>query len=174
MLKIDLTDPACFARAYRDHRARAFSIANRVLRDPAAAEDVVQDVFAEIWSRPRAFDARRGSLSTYIGVLARCRAIDQQRSRKAREAALARAAAAEPPPDPHESPAETTIRADERGRTLRALDELPAEQRDAVLLNFGGGLTVPEIARVTGIPLGTAKSRVRLGLRKSRTLLEAA
>jgi RNA polymerase sigma-70 factor (ECF subfamily) len=163
-----------FARAYRDHRARAHSIANRVLRDPAAAEDVVQDVFAEIWARPRSFDARRGSVSTYIGVLTRSRAIDHQRTRKAREAALARVVAAEPPPDPHESPAEATIRADERGRALRALDELPAEQRDAVLLNFGGGLTVPEIARITGIPLGTAKSRVRLGLRRSRTLLEAA
>jgi RNA polymerase sigma-70 factor, ECF subfamily len=66
------------------------------------------------------------------------------------------------------------IRAELRENTLRALARLPAAQRDAVLLSYGRGLTVPEVARLTGVPLGTAKSRLRLALRRTRALLEPA
>ena len=69
MCNFDLTDPAVFARTYREHRDLAFTAANAVLRDAGAAEDVVQDVFLRIWSRPRSFDPSRGSLATYIAVI---------------------------------------------------------------------------------------------------------
>jgi RNA polymerase sigma-70 factor (ECF subfamily) len=174
MLRYDLTDQAAFAGAYREHRARAFAAANGVLRDAAAAEDVVQEVFLQLWSRPQAFDESRGSLGTYVAVMARSRAIDVRRARRARDAATERAAHAEPAAPARDTTAERAISADLSSRALRVLEQLPAEQRDVMLLNYGRGLTVPEIARLTGVSLGTAKSRVRLGLRRTRALLEPA
>ncbi len=174
MCKIDLADPAAYARVYRDHRDLAFTAANAVLRDAAAAEDVVQDVFLRVWSRPRSFDPSRGSLATYIAVMARSRAVDQWRSRQTRAAALERVAAAEQSPEARDATADHVIRTDMRGRALRAIDSLPAAQRDALLLSYAKDLPVAEVATLTGAPLGTAKGRIRLGLRRTRTLLETA
>src|SRR3954449_2050239 len=89
---MNLQDPAQFARAYRQHRPAMFAAAQRVLRDQAAAEDVVQDVFTSLWRKPGRFDARRGSLATYLTLLAHSRAVDRWRSRSARAAALERTA----------------------------------------------------------------------------------
>lgn len=174
MSRPDLADPSDFAEAYRRHRRQAFVAADCVLNDAAAAEDVVQEVFLRIWSRPRMFDATRGSLEAFIAVTARSRAIDMLRSRKRREAAIARAGAADPPLEAHDAIVDEAIRAELRENALRVLAQLPAAQRDAVLLSYGRGLTVPEIARLTGVPLGTAKSRLRLALRRTRALLEPA
>jgi RNA polymerase sigma-70 factor (ECF subfamily) len=146
-----------------------------VLRDEAAAEDVVQDVFMHLWRRPSAFDPSRGSLTSYVSMLARSRALDRWRTRTARDSAVERSAAeARVNQSDHESAAEPVIRRESSMRLLGALEELPTDQRDAVLLAYGRGLTAPEIARATNIPLGTAKSRVRLGLRKARESLHAA
>jgi RNA polymerase sigma-70 factor (ECF subfamily) len=174
VFKLNLADPADFAEAYRRHRRRAFVAADCVLHDAAAAEDVVQEVFMRIWSRPRMFDARRGSLETFITLTARSRAIDLLRSRGRRDAAIARAGEAAREPDDHDTVPDQAIRAELRASTLRAIAQLPPAQREAVLLNYAGGLTVPEIAQRTGVPLGTAKSRVRLALRQTRAVLDAA
>jgi RNA polymerase sigma factor (sigma-70 family) len=77
---MSLSNPEAFERAYREHRAAAFAAAVHVLRDAAAAEDVVQDAFMQLWNRPGAFDDRRGSLRGYITLLARSRAIDRWRA----------------------------------------------------------------------------------------------
>src|SRR3954468_4013406 len=82
--------PHAFEHAYREHRPRAFGTALAVLRDHAAAEDVAQDVFAHLWRRPAAFDPSRGSLPSYVTMLARSRAIDRLRTRSARDAAVDR------------------------------------------------------------------------------------
>jgi RNA polymerase sigma-70 factor (ECF subfamily) len=146
-----------------------------VLRDEAAAEDVVQDVFTDLWRRPGIYDASRGSLPRYVAMLARSRALDRWRSRTAREAALERSARQSPSADEvAESAAEPVIRHERSSRLLDALGELPPEQREAVLLAYGGGLTSREIARAARVPLGTAKSRVRLGLEKAREELDVA
>ena len=164
-----LRDPRRFERAYREHRPRAFSAALAVLRDPAAAEDVVQDVFAELWRRPQAFDERRGSLRSYVTLLARSRAVDRWRSRGAREWAAERLAAMSGGDLPHErSAAERVIERESSARVVSIVDRLPAGQREAVLLAFGRELTAGEVAEAVGVPLGTAKSRVRLGLARMR------
>ena len=75
----DLRDPHTFDDAYRRYRPEAFAAALRVLRDPVAAEDVVQEVFAQLWRRPQFYDERRGSLGGYVALLARSRAIDHWR-----------------------------------------------------------------------------------------------
>lgn len=171
----DLRDPAQFDDAYRQLSPLAFSAANRVLRDAAAAEDVVQDVFIQLWRRPHTFDARRGSLQRYVAMLARSRAMDRWRTRAARESAVERSAQeTRATTTAQEDAAAPVIRRDGSQRLLHALDDLPSDQREAVLLAYGRGLTAREIARVARVPLGTAKSRVRLGLQKARESLAAA
>ncbi len=171
----DLRDPRRFNEAYRQLAPLAFAAANRVLRDAAAAEDVVQDVFVQLWLRPSAYDPARGALSRYVAMLARSRAMDRWRSRSARDAAVERSAQETLlRPGTQESAAEPVIRRERSTRVLRALDELPSDQREAVLLAYGRGLTAQEIARAARVPIGTAKSRVRLGLQKAREGLVAA
>ena len=171
----DLRDPNSFQAAYEQLAPRALAAANQVLRDQAAAEDVVQDVFMQLWLKPDSFDPDRGSLASYVTMMARSRALDRWRSRSARDAAVERSAdQVRTEYSDQESAAEPVIRRERSRRLLGALDGLPGDQRDALLLAYGRGLTAHEIATVTGIPLGTAKSRVRLGLRKVRENLVAA
>ena len=172
----DLKDPRQFDDAYRQLAPQAIAAANRVLRDESAAEDVVQDVFMQLWLRPGSYDASRGPLSAYVTMMSRSRALDRWRSRSARDAAVERTkeevrlngAAAEEAAD------ERVIRRDRNRRLAGAIKGLPAEQRDALLLAYGRGMTATEIAEATATPLGTAKSRLRLGLRKTRESLSAA
>jgi len=168
-----LASHAGFSDAYRAHRQLAFSVAQRVLRDAAAAEDVVQDVFTALWRDPSKFDPRRGSLPGYVAVMARSRAVDRVRSRNAGAAAVERLGVRDDTDrgGVEESPGERVVARDEAGRVLAAVGDLPPAQRDAMLLAYGRGLTTAEIARAAGVPLGTAKSRLRLGLRRTREAL---
>ena len=174
MTVTDLRDVRQFNEAYRRFAPLALASANRVLHDEAAAEDVVQDVFMQLWLKPASFDPARGSLTSYVTMLARSRAVDRWRTRTARDAAVERSAdEARIHSADHESAAEPVIRRERSSKLLGALGELPEDQRDALLLAYGRGLTAQEIATATNIPLGTAKSRVRLGLRKARETLQA-
>jgi RNA polymerase sigma-70 factor, ECF subfamily len=169
----DLSTPAGLAGAFREHARAAFAAAVRVLGDAAAAEDVVQDVFLTLWREPQKFDGARGSLRTYVAMMARSRALDRVRTRGARAAAVERLQHEQGVgPRSEEAPDEAVLRRDGAARALRALRELPAPQREAVALSFAGGLSAREIAATTGVPLGTAKSRLRLGLVKARERLE--
>jgi RNA polymerase sigma-70 factor (ECF subfamily) len=175
MFPSELHDLSKFSDTYRKLAPLALASANRVLRDEAAAEDVVQDVFVQLWQRPDSYDPARGSLSSYVSMLARSRALDRWRTRSARESAVERAEIeARAITQPTESAAEPVIRRESSRTLLEVLETLPGDQRDALLLAYGRGLTVQEIARVKEVPLGTAKSRVRLGLRKARATMAAA
>src|SRR4051794_41543561 len=117
----DLNDPRQFDAAFRDLAPVAFASANRVLRDEALAEDVVQDVFVHLWRRPGAYDPARGSLPHYVAMLARSRATDRWRSRSAREAAVERSTSeVRARPDAQESAAEPVIRRERSRRGVRA------------------------------------------------------
>jgi len=171
----NLNTPAGFDMSYEELYPLAVATAQRVLRDQAAAEDVAQDVFVALWRKPQAYDAKRGSLRSYVTLMARSRALDRWRTRQAREAAVDRSAVEQRMRhSDEESAAEPVLRRDRSRHILDALDSLPGEQREAVLLAFGRGLTAQEIARAVGVPLGTAKSRVRLGLERARAELQAA
>jgi RNA polymerase sigma-70 factor, ECF subfamily len=171
-----LSDPAGFERAYDQHSRGVYRAAYRVLGSSAQAQDVVQDVFLKLWREPGKFDARRGELGSYLRLMARSRALDTWREGQAANRASDRlkvdVALDEGRPD--ERPA---VAAEREGqwRTLRdALRGLPAVQREAVVLAYWGGLTAEQIARRSNVPLGTAKSRVRLGLARLRLDFEAA
>lgn len=170
---LDLRDPQIFERAYAEHRPRAYAAALGVLREPRAAEDVVQDVFAELWRRPRSFDGRRGSLRSYVAMLARSRALDRWRSQHAGQGAVERLAARTQ--EVHEPPAaDAVIARDGARRALKLVDGLPPAQREAVLLTVAKGMTAGEVAQASGVPVGTVKSRIRIGLAKMRATAEAA
>jgi RNA polymerase sigma-70 factor, ECF subfamily len=169
----DLRDPEAFSATYRRLAPAAHAAALAVLRDREAAQDVVQDVFCALWTRPDAYRPERGSLTTFVQVMARSRALDRLRARAAARAALTRGAhEARAQPTSAEPPSETVIRRDSARAVLRALDRLPDGQRAAVLLHHVGGLTDGELARATQVPLGTAKSRIRLGTLRARDAVQ--
>ncbi len=170
-----LTSTSGFSAAYREHYSLAFSAAYRVLSDGAAAEDVVQDVFTTLWRDPRKFDPARGNLPGYVAMMARSRAVDRVRSRNAGSAAVDRLGVREADREEGvETPADAVVRREDAGRVLAAVAELPAPQRDAVLMAYGRGLSTAEIAQASGVPLGTAKSRLRLGLQRTRQAVAPA
>src|SRR5919107_3839917 len=171
-----LSDPAAFARIYDEHSGGVYGPALRVLGNPATAQDVAQDVFLRFWRNPGRFDARRGDLGAYLRLMARSRALDLWRTGQAAGRATDRMkiAAGVDEPRPEEQPLVEAERNDRRRALRAALGTLPEAQREAVVLAYWGGLTADEIARRAGVPLGTAKSRVRLGLQRMRAELERA
>jgi len=173
---MDLRDPAQFSRAYDEYHRVVFATAQRVLNDHALAGDVVQDVFLRLWRRPQAFDPARGDLGTYLRLLARSRAVDLWRENQSRGRATDRfkVVVAEEEPRPGDRPEEELARDTERRAVRSALRGLPASQREALVLAYWGGMTAEQIAVRERIPLGTAKSRIRLGLAKLRGSEELA
>ena len=167
---MDLREPTTFSRVYRDHAAEVEAIARRVLGDRAQAEDVVHDVFLRLWMNPRAYQPARGDVGAYLRVLARSRAIDARRSLGAatRAGERFRAVAADGELHGVEAPLASTEARDMRRELGLALRTLPDTQREAVVLAYWGDLPDHQIARRAGVPLGTAKSRIRLGLRRLR------
>ncbi len=163
-------EESALAEIYDQYASFVYGLALRVIGDPRAAEDVSQDVFVGLWERPAAFDPDRGSLRTWLATLAHRRAVDYVRREEARRRRAERdAARAVTAPDVEEMA--TAMVAAERVRA--ALDVLPSEQRRAIQLAYFGGKTYRQVAEVLGIPEGTAKSRLRLGLRRIAEALEA-
>jgi len=163
-------DDSALREVYDQYASFVYGIAVRVIGDPRAAEDVSQDVFVGFWERPAAFDPRRGSLRTWLGTLTHRRAVDHVRREEARRRRAEREAGrAVPTPDLEEMA--TALLTAERVRA--ALAVLPEEQRQAVHLAYFGGKTYRQVAETLGIPEGTAKSRLRLALRRIADTLEA-
>jgi RNA polymerase sigma factor (sigma-70 family) len=163
-------DEAALAEIYDQYASFVYGLALRVIGDARAAEDVSQDVFVGLWERPGAFDPDRGSLRTWLGTITHRRAVDYVRREEARRRRAEREAArAVSAPDVEELA--TAMVAAERVRA--ALDVLPSDQRRAIQLAYFGGKTYRQVAEVLGIPEGTAKSRLRLGLRRIAAALEA-
>jgi RNA polymerase sigma-70 factor (ECF subfamily) len=142
------------------------SVAARVLRDEALAEDVAQETFLRFWNEPEKYDPERGSLRTFLLTIAHRRAVDVVRSE------VARSRREERPPDPHHYDVADEAWARVLSETVRqALDELPEGEREAIALAYLGGLTYVEVAKHLGQPEGTVKSRIRSGMRKLSVLL---
>jgi RNA polymerase sigma-70 factor (ECF subfamily) len=171
----DLSDPAVFERAYDEHSRSVYAAAYRVLGNTALAQDVVQDVFLRLWRRPRTFDAGRGELGAYLRMMARSRALDLWREGQAAGRARDRlelVVAGDEVVRADDRPSVLAERDEDRAVVRDALARLPHAQREAVVLAYFGELTADEIARRSGVPLGTAKSRIRLGLAKLRAEME--
>ncbi len=167
---MDLTDPLTFSRIYDQHARGMYAAAYRILNNAALAQDVVQDVFLKVWRRPQTFDSRRGELGSYLRLMSRSRALDLWREQQAagRASDRMKIVVARDEGRPDDRPALMAEREDQRTTMRDALRTLPANQREAVVLAYWGGMTADEIARRSEVPLGTAKSRIRLGLAKLR------
>ena len=163
-------DPSALSDLYDQFGSYVFGLAARVIGDRHAAEDVTQEVFLSLWERPAAFDPARGRLRTFLGTLAHRRAVDVVRREEARRRRAAREAATRTPiPDVGELAMAIVAAEQVRAEVSR----LPSEQRAAIELAYFGGRTYRQVAVELGIPEGTAKSRMRLGLGRIAQALEA-
>ncbi len=147
---------------YERYSGMVLAVGLRILRNRADAEEVLVDTFFEVWSKPDRYDASRGTVIGYLMLTARSRAIDRLRARRPDEGR----------PDPTETgagaaggptPAEEGVMAEVRGEVRRALESLASEQREAIELAYFEGLSHSQVAQRLGIPLGTAKTRIRQG-----------
>jgi RNA polymerase sigma-70 factor (ECF subfamily) len=168
--RVAMGDGAALRALYDRCAPRALAIAQRVLGGRGEAEEVVQETFLQVWKQAGGYDAERGGAMAWVATIARTRAIDRLRSRAATGRAESRLEEVDPPPAP--APAEAAEQRQLRERVRGALAALPAEQRSVLELAYYQGLTQSEIAARLGHPLGTVKTRVRLGLAKLGSLLE--
>ena len=165
-------EESALAELYDRFAATLLALARRVLGDGGDAEEVVQEVFLHAWSRALSYDPARSSVSTWLVLLVRSRAIDRLRTRNVGDRAYERVRHQWPT---QENPSGVkSVQDGERRQRVRAeLASLPAPQRRVLELAYYGGLTQREIAAATGIPLGTVKTRTLLAMQKLRAALES-
>jgi RNA polymerase sigma-70 factor (ECF subfamily) len=172
--RVSARDPSALDEVYQRYARAVHSLAYRVVRDSAIAEDVTQEVFLKLWRQPESYNPERGALGSWLLSVAHNRAIDVLRRRKVREEF--------PLPDERETgemvadgaidPSEAAGLKEAADAVRRALAKIPANQREAIEMAFFQGKTHAEISAELGEPLGTAKTRIRLGMRKLRGILE--
>jgi RNA polymerase sigma-70 factor, ECF subfamily len=156
--RVERGDPEAMGLLFDRFSAMVYSVALRVLKDSGQAEDVMQDIFIQLWKKPSAFISGRGSLGAWLVVVARNRAIDALRRRRPSDSV-----------DDVVLASATDLGAEAERNTLMekvrsCLQQLPAEQRKSVEMAYFEGLSHSEIAEKTGDPLGTVKTRIRLAL----------
>lgn len=165
--------PSALAALYDRYGRRAYSLARRICVDEGLAEDVVQEVFLAFWRDPRRFDAVRGRFATWILALVHHKSVDAVR----RESAIRRRTVpAHDGYDDRSAPAgpgadQGALGAVAASHVRNALGNLPTEQRQALALAYFGGYTQREVAALTGVPLGTVKSRMFAGMQRLRGVL---
>lgn len=162
-------DEQALARLYDRYRLILFGLTMRILNSRPEAEDVLQEVFLQVWRRASDFDPQRGKPFTWLVTLTRSRAIDRLRQLGARNR-LAESAS-EVLPEQSSDAVTDTLHAEQREIVMSALAQLPEEQKRALLLAYYEGLTQSEIAEKLATPLGTIKTRMRTGMMKLRELL---
>lgn len=155
-------DQAALSSFYSRHSKRIYSVAFRILRDPGAAEDILQEIIMQVWRDPASFASIQGSLEGWLAVVTRNRAIDVIRVRKPTDPldGLAIASSQNFAAEVEDSIAVEEIR--------KIVATLPEEQRTTVEMAYFKGLSHSEIAKLTGDPLGTVKTRIRVALQTIR------
>lgn len=174
MQRLAYRDLVAFRALYDRYGNLVYSAALRVVRDAQIAEDMVQEIFLRIWRKPESYVAQRGRFVTWLTSVTRNRAVDEVRSRGRRfrhETASPEEQERELPSSEQDDPALTAELSDQRRLILAALKQIPPEQREIIELAYFGGLTQQEIAERLSQPLGTVKTRIRLGMQKLRAAL---
>ena len=171
LARIEAGDDRALAEVYDDHAGLVFGIARRVTRDEQLACDVSQEVFAFLWQLPERVDLTKGSLRGFLAVLAHRRAVDEVRRSERHARTPASLVLDDQGDGPERDVVEAAATAWRANRLREVIEALPADQRTALHLAYFDGLTYRQVADVLGIPEGTAKSRLRLGLIRLRTLL---
>jgi RNA polymerase sigma-70 factor, ECF subfamily len=165
-------DEDALAALYDRYGRVAYGLALRIVRDPALAEDAVQEAFLTVWRTAGSFRSERAKASTWILTLVHRRAVDLVRREERRRAAPLEG---DEEPEAYALATDEEIERTDRRRIVQeALRRLPDEQREALELAYYGGLTQSELAERLAVPLGTIKSRMFAGLRRLRDLLAEA
>jgi RNA polymerase sigma-70 factor (ECF subfamily) len=167
-------DLEAFRALYERYGSLVYSTCLRIVRDAQIAEDMVQEIFLRIWRKPESYLPSRGRFVTWLTSVTRNRAVDEIRSRNRRfrhETASPEEQEREIPAAERMDPALTAELSDQRRLILAALEGIPREQREVIELAYFGGLTQQEISERLSQPLGTVKTRIRLGMQKLRGAL---
>jgi RNA polymerase sigma-70 factor (ECF subfamily) len=164
-------DEAALSTLYDRYSAMLFGMLVRILRDQQAAEEVLQDLFLQLWRNAAQFDAARGSLPAWLMVIGRNRAISRLRGRRDREVLEENEGDYANTFASGQNIEDEAVRAQVARNISAAMGQLPVEQRQAVELAYFEGMTQSEIASKTGIPLGTVKTRVRTAMQTLRQII---
>jgi RNA polymerase sigma-70 factor (ECF subfamily) len=164
-------DPGALRALYDRYSPTALAVARRIVGDAHEAEQLLVDVFWELWQRPDRYDANRGCPLTYLMTLTRSRAIDRRRSMTSRDARSVPAAPGPDPPATDGSPLDTALLAERRAQVRRALQDLDPQHRQAIECAYFDCLTHTQIAQRLNKPLGTIKTHIRQGLARLREKL---
>jgi RNA polymerase sigma-70 factor (ECF subfamily) len=162
-------DEAALAQLYDRYRVILFGLLMRILNNREEAEDVLQEVFLQVWRRAADFDENRGRPFTWLVTMARSRGIDRLRTLASRERVAV--AGAKDETEAVSDAASDAFRSEQRSLVTSALAQLPDEQQRPLILAYFDGLTQTEIAARLGAPLGTVKTRMRTGMMKLREML---
>lgn len=170
---VQQADDRAFSVFYDRYVNLVFSIALTILNEHASAEEVVQDVFLNIWKKKHTYQPAKSKLNTWLSAITRNRSIDELRKKKAgsetKQVALVEVAELQNPAD--ESPEGWVQLQMDQTRVRKALGQLPQDQRQVIFMAYFQGLTQGQIANQLDQPLGTIKTRIRLGMQKLRGLL---
>ena len=169
---VEANDAQAFAVLYDRHSRAAYSLAYRMMGEKQAAEDLVQDAFLKVWRAATSYRAQRGSVRTWILSIVHNQGIDQLRSLASRRRTQEKIEASAPRSQPSEAFAESWANS-QREQVREALKTLPEEQLKILELAYFSGYTHVEIAELLGLPLGTVKGRMRLGLKKVRDYFDS-
>ncbi|TDD16249.1 sigma-70 family RNA polymerase sigma factor [Nonomuraea diastatica] len=156
-------DESALGEIYDRLSSLIFGLSLRVTRDRVIAEDITQEVFLVFWERPLAYDPERGSLRAWLATIAHRRAVDHVRAEERRRVSALGPRLFERDPA---RPEDTVLAADEAERVRQAVTSLPGSLREALELAYFGGRTYRQVGEELGMPEGTAKSRIRLALRR--------
>lgn len=164
-------DERALSRLYDVTHRLVYGLCLRVLRDPAAAEEAVMDLYLQVWRQSSHYERGRGTPLAWILTMARSRAIDRQRARARSRAVTDPLERALDLPAGGPSPEDEPVIAEQRTRVAAAMAQLSTEQREAIQAAFFSGMSHSEVADALGAPLGTVKTRIRSGMIRLREIL---
>lgn len=172
--RIQQKDEQALDALYQRYGRLIYSIARHMVGDPATAEEITLDVFTQVWTKAHTYRQGRAQVNTWLTSMARNRAIDELRRRSTRieKQAVSWADVHQEPATTQGNPVTAVQKSQEQERILAALHTLPEEQKQVLAYAYFGSYTHQEIAAMLNLPLGTVKTRIRLGMQKLRGILK--
>jgi RNA polymerase sigma-70 factor (ECF subfamily) len=171
IVRIAQADKQAISLLYAKYARLVYGTVLAIVKSPEEAEEVVVDVFAQVWRTASSYDRRKSKVTTWLITISRSRAIDRLRSLQRQTKIVTATSQAYPPPAEQHTPEANAIFAEQKQYIQQALSHLPTEQKQVVEMIYLQGLTHRETAQILSIPEGTVKTRLRLGIAKLKVIL---